>query len=410
MKNRFLLILPQLIVTSTSAQNFISGTVVDKESKALIELATVGIVGKVIGSNTNADGKFRLLISEPNKQDTIQFSMIGYETAKIIASDLVDKENKIQLTPMVYSLEEVIVRSKKIVPNDVIKNVINRRERNYDFNPFRLEAYYREIRFVNEKYDHLIEVALNTYGKSVDNYYQEIELLNTRKIDHVNFTHDENLLNSTLRLDYIANAEGFINLSDFKKNNYKFDDIRMTDTENVYIISSGSYPNRKYTLFIDEDTYAIVRLEMEDWYAEREKIYISPIDKNHQFRLRHFKVINIYNHYEGRYYPGYISVLWNYDKYDNTAKSVYECGDWLREFKVNKVFIKNTAKPDPSKIMKKFGVKIDDQMTLYNADFWKSYNLIPLTSKMVVDLESKGALETQFIENGNRAIKNKSNR
>ena len=68
MKNGFPLIFLHLIIISGSAQNFISGTVIDKESKALIELVTVGIVGKGIGTNSNGDGKCfnsRIAFSEP---------------------------------------------------------------------------------------------------------------------------------------------------------------------------------------------------------------------------------------------------------------------------------------------------------------------------------------------------------
>ncbi len=406
MKYSLLLLFLLLNISYGNAQNFIYGTITSKESKLPIDLATVSIVSKGIGTNTNAEGKFQLSITEYNKYDTIQFSIIGYETKKILVGNLLGKDTKIQLEPKIYSLEEVTIRAKKLTANDIIKSVIKNKAKNYNFNPFKLDAYYREIRKVNGKYDHLIEIALNTYGKGIDKYHQTIELVNSRKIDHVRFVHEENLLNSTLRLDYIANSEG-IKLSNFKQNKYKFEDIRLEDGKNIYVISSGAFPDRKYTFYIKEDDYAIIRLEMEDWYAERGKLYLAPIDKTHLFRLRHFKVVNIYKSYKQKYYPDYISVLWDYDRYNTATKSVYENSNWLREFRVNQIMTENIGLPDLSRIMSKFGAKIEDQMTQYDAEFWRNYNLVPLTSKIISDLESKGALEDQFIKNGSQAKKRK---
>lgn len=390
-----------------NSQNVISGTVVDKTTGTPIELVTIGVVKKGIGTNTNSDGRFRLIFNELDKDDTIRFSMIGYESVFVPVLNFIDKQ-EIRLDPKTYSLDEVTVRAKKLVPNDIIKKVIENRTRNYDNKPFKLEAYYRDLRNVNGKYDHLIEVALNTYGKGIDNYYQTIELLNTRKIDLIRFAHEENLLNQILRLDYIANNEGFIKLSDFKKSNYKFEDIRLENGKNVYVITSGVFPERKYTFYINEKDYAITRIEMEDWYAERGKLYTGPIDKTHQFRLRRFKVINIYKRFEEKYYPDYLSALWDYDKYNTATKSTYENSSWLRELRINHIVAANTTKPDPSKLMTKFGAAIDDQMTQYHPDFWKTFNVVPLTTQVVADLERGGAIEEQFIRNGNKARKKKS--
>jgi CubicO group peptidase (beta-lactamase class C family) len=405
MKN-YLLLYFLLIIIEAKSQNLIFGTIISQESKQPIELVTVGIASKGIGTNTNAEGKFQLYILNSHQHDTVQFSMIGYETQKILVSNLVGKDNTIFLEPKIYSLGEITVKAKRLTANDIMRLVIQNKTKNYNEKPFKLDAYYREIRNVNGKYDHLIEVALNTYGKGINQYHQTIELVNSRKIDHERFVHEENLLNSTLRLDYIANSEG-IKLSNFKKNNYKFENIAFEGDKNIYVISSGNYPDRKYTFYINEEDFSIIRLEMEDWYAERGKLYLAPIDKTHLFRLRYFKVVNIYKPHQHKYYPDHISVLWNYDKYNTSTKSVYENSSWLREFKVNQIITQEIGQPDLAKVMSKFGSKIEDQMTQYDAEFWKNYNTIPLTSKVITDLESKGALEDQFIKNGSQARKRK---
>jgi CubicO group peptidase (beta-lactamase class C family) len=389
------------------SQNAISGTVIDKETGQPIAIVNIAIVRKGIGSNTNAEGKFHLIVATPELADTVQFSIIGYELQEFTVKQLLNRSTTVYLAPKVYALEEVTVKSKKLLPEDVMRDVVSRLEKNYNYEGFKLNGYYREVRNVNGKYDHLIEVALNTYGKKITSYFTTIEILNARKIDHARYEHGENLLTSTLRLDYIANTDGFIDLDNFKSNKYKFEDILLDGDKNIYVISAGVLPARKYTYYIREDDFAIVKIEMEDQYAERKSLYTSPIDRTHLFRLRKFKVVNIYKNYEGKYYPDLITVLWDYDKFNVTTRSVYENSSWLREFKVNRIYTKNYGSPDIAKVMKKYGVTIDDQMTSYNAAFWKDYNSTPLTSQTISDLESKGPLEDQFTRNGIQSAKKK---
>lgn len=397
MKIRFtsLFLLFPFIVNS---QNIISGIVIDSETLKPLDLVTVVVTKSIMGTSTNAEGKFRLVMNSPSKNDSLRFSMIGYETITLSVENF---NGSVKLKSKNFSLDEVAVVAKKITANDVIKEAIESKKTNYEYEPFKLEAYYRELGQADGKYNHLIEVALNTYGKDIDHYHQSIELINSRKIDFAKLPYGENLLNSTLRLDYVANAEHF-DFGNFKKNQYEIESIQSLDSKYVYVITSGKYPKRTWKFFIDEETHAIIRCEMDLSFNGGKDPEVGPIDKTHQLRLFHLKVINIYRPYEGKYYPDYIYVLWEFDKFDRHTESVYEKGSLFREFKVNRIIIKNNSKPDPSKLMIKFGSTIDTQVGEYASEFWKNFTVIPLTSEVTHDLEHGEPLETQFIKNGKK--------
>ncbi|GHN01115.1 hypothetical protein WSM22_26040 [Cytophagales bacterium WSM2-2] len=377
----------------------ISGIIIDKETHKPLELVAVAVIKNNIGTNTNAEGKFTLAL-ERNTSDSLRFSMIGYKS-KAISLSTFENGSTVELTIENYSLREVTVVASKITANDLIKEAILWRKKNYDYESFKLEAYYRELGQANGKYNHLIEIAMNTYGKNIDHYHQAIELVESRKIDFMKAVYGENLLNSTLRLDFVANPEHF-DFDNFKKNKYEIESVQSVDSRYVYVVTSGKYPDRTYKFFIDEETRAIIRCEMDLSFNGGTEPEVGPLDKTHQFRLFRLKVINIYREYEGKYYPDYIHVLWEFDKYDLQTKTTYEKGNLFREFKVNRIITKNKSEPDPSRLMVKFGATIDTQVGEYHADFWKNFTTVPLTSEVIRDLGQGQSLEDQFAKSKKR--------
>lgn len=380
------------------SQTIVSASVLDEETHKPLELVTVVALRTNIGTVTNAEGLFKLVLNNLKPTDSLRFSMIGYEPLMVQTSSLPDL---VKLRQKNYSLNEITISAKKITAEEIVKRAIDNRKKNYDYSPFKLEAYYRELGNANGKYNHLIEVALNTYGKDIDHYHQSVELVNSRKIDFAKLPYGENLLNSTLRLDYIASTEHF-DFSNFKKNQYEIESVQAFDSKYVYVITSGKYPKRNWKFFIDEETSAIVRAEMDLSFNAGKNPEVGPLDKTHQLRLYHIKVINIYRVYEEKYYPDYIHVLWEFDKFNIQSKKVVEKGSLFREFKVSHIVTDNKSKPDPSKLMIKFGSRIDQQISEYKSEFWKTYNVVPLTSQAVIDLSQSETLEKQFIKNGKK--------
>lgn len=92
-----------------------SGHLIDKESGQPIPYANIGIIGKNIGTASNAAGWFKMELNSKYDKDTLCVSSIGYESKKFLVGDLKDDignidQVKIELSPKIYQLAEVIIQ------------------------------------------------------------------------------------------------------------------------------------------------------------------------------------------------------------------------------------------------------------------------------------------------------------
>ena len=89
-------------------QNRIAGSVLNAESNLPVEYVNIGIVGKNIGTVSDKNGQFNLLIESQYLNDSLLFSCIGYESCSVKISDI--KENDIiPLKEKPFLLNEVVV-------------------------------------------------------------------------------------------------------------------------------------------------------------------------------------------------------------------------------------------------------------------------------------------------------------
>ena len=91
-----------------------NGKVVCSKTNKGIGYASIGIIGKNVGTVSDQDGSFTLTIDDVYNNDSLRFSMIGYEPRCILVSQF--KENllkNISLDPKSYALQEVKVIYQK---------------------------------------------------------------------------------------------------------------------------------------------------------------------------------------------------------------------------------------------------------------------------------------------------------
>ena len=97
--------------TSLHGQTEISGIVINETEKLPVEYVNVGIVGKNIGTVTDKNGKFSLLIESRYQSDSLLFSCIGYESYSVKISDI-KQDYIINLKEKSYFLNEITVRPR----------------------------------------------------------------------------------------------------------------------------------------------------------------------------------------------------------------------------------------------------------------------------------------------------------
>lgn len=98
-------------------ESTISGKLKSTRNNEELDYVNIGIANKNVGTVSNSKGIFKLRLNKkviPN--DTIVFSHIGFETKKILVSQLKDSNNTIEMIPSENTLKEVVVSFKKPKP------------------------------------------------------------------------------------------------------------------------------------------------------------------------------------------------------------------------------------------------------------------------------------------------------
>ena len=97
----------------------LSGRVLEVGTKKPISYVNIGILGKNIGTVSDSLGYFTLKYNESNKNDTLKFSCIGYESINLNPAYLIGKSNdEVLMNKIIYKLQEVVV---KPLPKSKIK-------------------------------------------------------------------------------------------------------------------------------------------------------------------------------------------------------------------------------------------------------------------------------------------------
>lgn len=115
MKNmkRLILIGCLLISGNKVCGTEITGIVLNAHTGKPVEFASIGIREKGIGTVSGADGRFSLPVDSAADNDSVMFSMIGYNSGIFLVSGLSGFPGiEIRLTEKVYNLSEVVVRPK----------------------------------------------------------------------------------------------------------------------------------------------------------------------------------------------------------------------------------------------------------------------------------------------------------
>jgi len=109
----FLLFGSTIVVGAVSAQTHVVGKVVSHDSQKPLSFVNVGVIGKDVGTVTDADGAFNLDLKSELNDDSIRFSMLGYKPTTYRVEDFVkafgSKKALVVLEPMSYALKEVKV-------------------------------------------------------------------------------------------------------------------------------------------------------------------------------------------------------------------------------------------------------------------------------------------------------------
>ncbi|MBT0608976.1 carboxypeptidase-like regulatory domain-containing protein [Aequorivita echinoideorum] len=155
------------ISVSTFAQTEIKNKVTDFLTFLPIESASVYIKNTTVGTITNSDGNFSLVVPAEYKNDTLVVSSIGYKSFKTAIQDF-DSSTEIALEEDVASLDEVVLvaDTRPKTGNDIMLRAIERLPRNLPEKAYLQKGFLRHKERNRREYKWLIESAITLYDSS----------------------------------------------------------------------------------------------------------------------------------------------------------------------------------------------------------------------------------------------------
>lgn len=397
----FLVVICALSAYVSTAQKLtISGKVVDKETKEVLPFASVGIMGKSLGTITNLQGEFDFHLPNELRNNIFVITSLGYKTFEAPVWSLISDSVVIQMERSNSLLQEVVI-SDSLKGGDILHIALSRIDQNYPNKPFIMEGFYRDLKKVADTYVSLLEAAVKIYDedyKEPRNKFKLRERVGLKEVrrslgysskftsffDQGNLLEDL-LLHNSIRYRHLPEEDDFLKQLTREKDNY-------FNNQPVYVVTHRA---DQMTMLIDKKTFAIIHFEDEnttDDFVGKKRGLTSKLVKVK--RVIDFKSFN------DKLYLNYLTVNSQINWYDEQTNELKFETELQQQLLVNSIEPNTTKRIGLREKMKNYGLQFQDQA--YNKEFWDNYNVIKssqLDKKIIQDLEKEEPLESQFKDN-----------
>lgn len=110
----FTFVISLLYICCCFGQSIVNGKLLNRDTKEPIPYVNIGIPGSGIGSISNQDGSFSIVIPLRHTQDSLTFSAIGYGSKKVAIGDFsVSNDTIVFLNEKVTLLKEVLIEGSR---------------------------------------------------------------------------------------------------------------------------------------------------------------------------------------------------------------------------------------------------------------------------------------------------------
>lgn len=401
--NKVLIIFFLLTSSLAGAQKLIvSAKVVDKETKEPLIFATVGILGKPIGTITNMQGDFDFYIPAEYRNNNLVISILGYNNYEAPVWTLLDiKSFVIEMEKSTTVLQEVVV-TDSLAGGEILHIALSRIEQNYPMTPHLVAGFYRDIKKIGGEYISLLEAAVKIYDedyKAPRNKFklrERVALLEVRRslgysnkftayFDEDNLLEDL-LLHNNVRYRQFPEEEVFFESLEREKDSYY-------NGHEIFVVSHRK--EYKLVIYIDKKTYGIVHLEYENNQQE-----IIGKKRGLVSKFVNLKRVIDFKEYDQKMYLNFLAVDSKINWYDAKTNELKFETELHQQLLINDINPVPEERIGTTEKMRSYGLQYQDLP--YNKKFWENYNVIkesPLDRKIIEDLEKEGPLEKQFEKN-----------
>lgn len=375
----------------------IKGKVTDEATRAPIPYAAIHLKNTAIGTASNGEGDFVFHVPARHRADTLLVSMMGYQNYRTPVSSLPDTFLRVSLHPVATQLLAVTVtasRKKALSAKQIVKKAVDAIGDNYPVQPFRLEGFFRDLQVENGKPVELLEAAVSFSYPDYNPGYEGVHIREVRRSfnqrDPINGTYDRQ--NSVVDLMEDNYVKGRFGPLETKRYAYRLDSTLACNGKRVYAISATNGPATRARLYIDTDTYAIVKIELTRNMVDGE-YYKRARNINDQLGAQEtaYRIVLEFREYRGKMYLHYQREEDEDLLFDQPTGKVRLKQSFMKELFINAVIVENAGEPDPARNMN-INRSTESQAGPYNAAFWQYYNVPAQTaheSKIIAELENR---------------------
>ncbi len=310
-------------VSTAYAQIEIKNKIVDFTSLLPLSNASIYVKNTTIGTVSNADGNFVLLIPQENEKDTLVVSSIGYKTYKVPVNEF-DNSFEIFLEDEVAALDEIILiaENRPKTGNDIVIKALEELTETLPDSAYIQKGFLRHKERNTIEFKWLIESALTVYDSgyaSKSNDYLKVNIDQVRKsydlrdvdsvFSYVSYKNQNSSRGNRLKIKDI-NRNGLTKAELLKS--IKWNDTRVNGLQNLFQgkLNLLRNANTSNALF-GKNILATHQFKLDTILVDNErKLYKIEILKSREFI--DLKTKGIFN-------GGYQAKGWLYIYYDNYA-------------------------------------------------------------------------------------------
>lgn len=378
-----------------STYSTVTGKLLDKETGEPIANASVLVEGTSLGNITNQNGEFRLHLPDSLKKNLLSFSHLGYVKQSVGVSVLEGLNSIVSLEPKVISLQEVLIRL--VEPKKLLREMMERRSKNYAADPVYLTTFYREGVQLKNKFQSLTEAVFKVYKPSVldADADDQVKLLKMSRIDNREKTDSlitkiRSGVEACLQLDIVKNIPDFLLLeSRGEFYTYISRDLMFIEnrTANVVYFEQKKGVNEPLfcgELYIDSENSALLqaRIEINPTYI-KEATRLFVVRQAQKIRLTTQKIVYTisYKPWNGTYYVHHIrGDLYFKMKRKRISFSNPTVHTWF-EMVTCHIDNKDVTRFPRSERLPLHTVLADTNFK-YDESFWGDFNVIPLEEEL----------------------------
>lgn len=399
----------------------LQGIIKDSQTKEVLVYASLGLKKYPIGTCSNQNGEFQLVVADSLSNETLNVSYVGYESKEYTIKEMDTNYFEILLEPKPIQLAEVSVLPQ-ITAEEVLKNVIKKHTRNFPFGFCFYEAFFRDLvrndspeAVDKSKIYRMTEAAINIEDFGLDSYrdpkFKVHEIRNSfNYVESSKYKYFESIGGIQSPVSWIYRSINRVSMYNLKKllkdDCYSKEIIGLTEFDGtpVYILEL----REKYLKFL-----GIKILDLTNGGYNRDILYVNAKnwaiqEAKHLFVGKDslsclFKTELKMQEFEGKYYLKLLEydgiILDEYGKLDKDhfyrhKASILVNDIVLERRSIERIRRRNAMKTD---------LPLWNVEYTYNPEFWSTYNILldkPIDPSVKKDLEQEVPLDNQFNDGG----------